>query len=533
MCFAAHCITWRKDNEFSKASVLLFADQFTSGAEPTVGQLVKVTVRPIKTIVGEVREIDVIKVKVFDLKTQREEEIPRAEIKAIVIGATDQETIPTLTPAQIVAYRMSKTIPRGGVVGKVAAIDSTSVYLTVSKGDAVRVGDEMFVYRGETEIKNPETGEVIGRQSKRIGRVTIIEVNDKLSKAKLVGDLEIELQVGDRVEPVVKEKPVAILPVASDDGAIARGSVVIAEELSSRLTGYGMPIVERSQLFKVMGELGLQQSALFEVKDSQVLGKQLGAAYVVVGRVVPNGRIGASLTLRVVDVASGKIAIASTISLTSFDFSDAGDPSDVLMGTPDATSGNLVSPNQVGGAKKNAIKLIKKIADATFHGKWSLDDGVVENLEDLSSVALPVEVSGSYSISVEMQRKSGDQGISIYLPVGERAVLVGIGHGGQFSGGNNHHMNSVEGELLRRDGSIPNKRWIKVKVDVTITGTKKARIQVKLDEADIFDWTGNPNDLIAEKRWAPPSKRQFALTVLRSRVAFRNLEIQGASKVSQ
>ena len=452
-----------------------------------------------------------------------------------MIGATDQETIPTLTPAQIVAYRMSKTIPRGGVVGKVAAVDSTSVYLTVSKGDAVRVGDEMFVYRGETEIKNPETGEVIGRQSKRIGRITIIEVNDKLSKAKLVGDLEIELQVGDRVEPVVKEKPVAILPVASDDGAIARGSVVIAEELSSRLTGYGMPIVERSQLFKVMGELGLQQSALFEVKDSQALGKQLGAAYVVVGRVVPNGRIGASLTLRVVDVASGKIAHASTISLTSFDFSDAGDPSDVLMGTPGSTSGSVVSPspnNQIGGTKKNAVKLIKKIGDATFHGKWSLDDGVIENLEDLSSVALPVEISGSYSISVELQRKSGDQGTFIYLPVGERGVLLGIGHGGQFSGGNNHHLSSIEGELLRKNGSIANKQWVKVKVDVTITGTKKARIYVKIDEAVIFDWSGDPNDLIAEKRWVPPTKRQFALTVLRSRVAFRNFEIQGASKVA-
>lgn len=120
----------------------------------------------------------------------------------------------------------------------------------------------------------------------------------------------------------------------------------------------------------------------------------------------------------------------------------------------------------------------------------------------------------------------------IYLPVAERGVLFGIGHGGQFSGGNHHSLNLVQGETLKKAGTIPNGQWVKVNADVTVTG-KKARIHTRIEKNEIFDWSGDPVDLTPEKRWTPPEKHQFALTVLRSRIAFRNFQVQGETKATK
>ena len=187
----------------------------------------------------------------------------------------------------------------------------------------------------------------------------------------------------------------------------------------------------------------------------------------------------------------------------------------------------------------SAINLVKKISDATYKGKWTLEGGVVENLADLSCVMLPVEATGSYSLSVELERKSGNQGSIIYLPVGTGAVVLEIGAGGAYAGKNGtpfqgkdqHNLAVSEGNTLAKLGSIRNNQWVKVNVSVTITG-KKAKIVATIDKEDIFDWSGDLDTLKLQHGWVtPPKKYQFALTTLRSRVAFRNFEVQGKVRI--
>lgn len=505
--------------------LVAFAWTQVSAAEPEKGDLVKVVIRPIRTVIGVVQEVEATRLTLFDLKNQRNEDVIKSEIRDLIVSPSDQEMIPTLSPAQILGFRISNVVPRSVKSGKIAAIDGSSVYITLGASDAIQIGDEFIVYRGETEIKDPETGEVLGKQSRKIGHVAISEIKERLAKAKLIGDLEIELQVGDRVEPAVKDKPLAVMPVATEDGLIPRGGLILAEELTARLTEYEVPLVERSRLAEVLVELAIQQTALFDPESSAAFGKQVGAAYVVVGRAIPVGRLGGSLTLRVVDVATGKIAFASNLKLSSFDFTDNGDPIESVKGTAPMQS-KTAAGRSLGGNGSDAIQSLKNPKDATFAGSWELSDGEIKNREDLSAIGLPIRATGTYSLAFELNRVAGSEGMFVYLPVGERGVLLGLAHGGAFAGGSNHHLTSVEGEMIRKDGSIPNNQWIPVKVETKIVG-KKSNIRVSIDGKEYFDWSGDPNDLVSEKRWTPTDRKQFGLVVLRSRVSFRKFNVTG------
>ena len=63
------------------------------------------------------------------------------------------------------------------------------------------VGQKVSVFRGEGDIVDPDTGEVLASERTRIAELEISEVNKNVSKTRLIGDLEIKLEVGDEVEP--------------------------------------------------------------------------------------------------------------------------------------------------------------------------------------------------------------------------------------------------------------------------------------------------------------------------------------------
>ena len=84
------------------------------------------------------------------------------------------------------------------------------------------------------------------------------------------------------------------------------------------MTNAGFTVVEGSQLLRVLGELGLQQSSLFDDATSKAVGKQLGALVHPPGRAVKL-KPETNLSLRLVDVESGKIVLASSIKPASYD----------------------------------------------------------------------------------------------------------------------------------------------------------------------------------------------------------------------
>ncbi|MDX1966415.1 MAG: hypothetical protein SFV23_04515 [Planctomycetaceae bacterium] len=57
-----------------------------TAADPAEADLVKVVVKPINVIVGEVRKAEALSITVFDLRNQREEQIDRVDLKQVVVN---------------------------------------------------------------------------------------------------------------------------------------------------------------------------------------------------------------------------------------------------------------------------------------------------------------------------------------------------------------------------------------------------------------------------------------------------------------
>ncbi|HQR47137.1 MAG TPA: CsgG/HfaB family protein [Thermoanaerobaculia bacterium] len=74
-----------------------------------------------------------------------------------------------------------------GVAGKVARVDGGTIYLNVGSEAGVKEGDEFNVVRMGAPIKDPDTGEVLGQNETKVGRLKIDKVmGPRLSTARPV-----------------------------------------------------------------------------------------------------------------------------------------------------------------------------------------------------------------------------------------------------------------------------------------------------------------------------------------------------------
>ena len=69
---------------------------------------------------------------------------------------------------------------------RVADVDGKEVFLSAGEDLGVKVGDEFVVYKKGKEIKDPETGEVLGFRTTKSGRVRVTEVQKKLAIAEVI-----------------------------------------------------------------------------------------------------------------------------------------------------------------------------------------------------------------------------------------------------------------------------------------------------------------------------------------------------------
>ncbi len=70
--------------------------------------------------------------------------------------------------------------------GKVVTIKDNTVYLNVGEKSNILPGNEFAVYRKGQELIDPDTGISLGSEDEKIGRVQILSVEDKFSKAQMV-----------------------------------------------------------------------------------------------------------------------------------------------------------------------------------------------------------------------------------------------------------------------------------------------------------------------------------------------------------
>jgi hypothetical protein len=99
------------------------------------------------------------------------------------------------------------------VEGDVIQVGGGNVTLSIGRRDGVVAGVELAVYREGEELKHPKTGEVLGRTEKTLGRVSVIDVFEAYSTAKVVQGADIT--AGDKARVSAGKIRLTVLPLST------------------------------------------------------------------------------------------------------------------------------------------------------------------------------------------------------------------------------------------------------------------------------------------------------------------------------
>lgn len=317
-------------------SVLVFAGQAALADEPP--KLVKIRLKGGRTIVGEVIEQSREAVKLRDLRSGKEGEYAADELLKVERNVADSEAIASAGLPAFIAWKLSRS--RAHAAGKVAEVKPTAIYVTIGTKSGIHKGQKLFVYRDEGEIKDPDTGEVLERQRAKIAELLVTEAREKISKAKLLGDLEVQLRVGDQVETDEGGKAIAVMPPVDETGHRTVGGEKLAEDLSTALASHGIRVAERTLLKQVLDELTLQ--TLIDENKVRKLGKQVGAYAVMTGRLVQSGRF-LNVHVRLIEVETGEVLLAASQKTTG-EAGEALEDSDAPSADAEPDSDDLNEP---------------------------------------------------------------------------------------------------------------------------------------------------------------------------------------------
>lgn len=292
---------------------LIFFVTFLAGAgfysaPPEELPLVRVTTKS-GSLVGELQNDDEKTLQLFDFQSNRSLSIDKTSVTRIENPITLDNAAGYVGLPAVMGRKISILSERPAPAGKIAKVSPQVVYLTLGESSGVAVGQKVSVFRGEGDIVDPDTGEVLASERARIAELEISEVNKNVSKARLIGDLEIKLEVGDEVEPQGGNVIVAVCPLSNDDGSANPTGNSLAEELVSALVQRNVSVVERSALDMVLSELLAQNTILFDQKSAQQLGKLTGASMVLTGKIIQEKSVGKA-HLRLIDVKTGEILLA-------------------------------------------------------------------------------------------------------------------------------------------------------------------------------------------------------------------------------
>ena len=103
--------------------------------------------------------------------------------------------------AKDIAARSANLAPaavRGGVEGKIAKVEGGKIYLNVGDAAGVKVGDRFVVHHLGEQIKDPDTGELLGGDESEVGEVEVVRIlGARLAEARAASGAGF--QAGDRI----------------------------------------------------------------------------------------------------------------------------------------------------------------------------------------------------------------------------------------------------------------------------------------------------------------------------------------------
>ena len=289
-------------------SVVSWVDRAVAAESP---QLSLVVTRTGSNFVAEVLSDTPAEIKVLDISTGVERTIAKSDVKEVRSPLPDAVAISQSDLSAVMAWKASHLAGGTPTLGKVAKITDNVIYLTLGRKNGIAKGQTMNVFRDAGEIVDPGTKKVIARERPHIAQLEVIEVQDAFSKAKLIGDLEVKLQVGDEVETIPRRVVVAVLPLVDINGTETEPGVMMAETLTNALVSRHVTVVEREMILDGLKEAAIQRTGLFDPSTVQKLGKQIGASMVMTGRIVGEGNA-ARAFVRMFDVESGEVVLTSS-----------------------------------------------------------------------------------------------------------------------------------------------------------------------------------------------------------------------------
>jgi TolB-like protein len=275
--------------------------------EPTFVKFLKLEKsQPVAGVLG--RE-NTTHIEVLALDDGQSSIFRKDEIKQIRKDISEEELIATVGIHSFLSWKIHKALPPAFPSGAIAKVDTTAIYVSLGSKAGVKAGQELRVYRGDTELKDPKTGAVLGTERKLVAKLNVFEVREDYCKGRLAGDLEVELKVGDLVEPTGSNNTLVIFPFIDVKGHETELGREVSEALTTSLVKRKVAVVERGQLGRVLGELAIQQSMLFDQKTAQQVGKQIGGYAALVGS-LSQSNANTDLKIRLVEIETGRILLA-------------------------------------------------------------------------------------------------------------------------------------------------------------------------------------------------------------------------------
>lgn len=316
--------------------------------------LVRVFTKSARSHVGILLREDENEIVLKDLETGQELSIAKREALKITKPLTLDDAASASGIATVAGWKIGLLAAREKPMGKIARVTPQVIYVTLGDEDGTRVGQKLVVFRNKGEIKDPDTGAVLAVERPKMAELEVIETAAGYSKAKMTGDLEVALEVGDEVEPESHGLKVAVCPLLNENGTLTNVGAGIAEDLTTTLVQRKVTVVERSVLDMVLAELLAQNTILFDQKSAQKLGQLTGANVVLTGKIIPSRNTGKAY-VRLIDVGTGKILFAVSASVNIADAAPVGRPGVAAGPGTSARPGSAgTAPPQEPGGRKSA-----------------------------------------------------------------------------------------------------------------------------------------------------------------------------------
>ncbi len=183
-------------------------------------------------------------VEVLDIASNGKARLKRFEIRSMSSEKAEFYAVRRMGLPLVLSWKIKQYAKTRPSQGKIAKLEGPLVYVTLGSKSGVIVGDSLRVYRGEAEIRDPDTQEILGRERKLIGELSVTDVQASFSKARLSSEIDVEFKIGDQVEPKSQADAMVVLPFTTVSGHASASGAVLAEQLTTELTKREIPVVE-------------------------------------------------------------------------------------------------------------------------------------------------------------------------------------------------------------------------------------------------------------------------------------------------